>query len=95
MSAAGYGFAEGFAKGMEKNFRQWASEEKDAATVAAARYEQNRKSFFEQNKEDAEKVKAAEAMIEQLYSKANSKDKYARTMDAVELLRSGYSKDKL
>ena len=33
-------------------------------------------------------------MIEQLYSKANPKDKKARTMDAVELLRSGYSVDK-
>lgn len=87
-------FAKGFARGMEKNFRDWAEEEKDAATVAAARYEQNRKSFFEQNKADEEKVAAAEAMIEQLYSKASSKDKTARTMDAVELLRSGYSLDK-
>jgi hypothetical protein len=39
--SAGYGFAEGFAKGMEKNFREWAADEKDAAAVAAARYEEN------------------------------------------------------
>jgi hypothetical protein len=96
MAVQGYGggFAEGFAKGMAKNFENWAKDEKDAAVVAAARYEENRKSFFEQNKEDEEKVAAAEAMIEQLYPKANAVDKRARTIDAVELLRAGYSTDK-
>lgn len=90
----GGGFAKGFAEGMAKNLDQWAKEEGDAAAVAAARYEENRKSFFEKNKEDEEKVAAAEAMIEQLYPKANAVDKRARTTDAVELLRAGYTIDK-
>jgi len=90
----GGGFAKGFAEGMAKNLDKWAKEEGDAAAVAAARYEENRKSFFEQNREDEEKIKQAEAMIEQLYPKAADIDKRARTTDAVELLRAGYSIDK-
>lgn len=84
-------FAKGFAKGMEKNFREWASDEKDAAAVAAARYEQNRKNFFEKNKEDELKIQQADQIIEQLYSNEATKDKEARKTDAVQLLRSGNS----
>jgi len=90
----GGGFAKGFAEGMADNLDKWAKEEGDAAVVASARYEENRKSFFEQNKEDEEKIKQAEAMIEQLYPKAADVDKRARTTDAVELLRAGYTIDK-
>jgi hypothetical protein len=90
----GGGFAKGFADGMAKNLNKWAQDEDDAAAVAAARYEENRKSFFEKNKEDEEKIKQAEAMIEQLYPKAADSDKRARTTDAVELLRAGYTIDK-
>jgi hypothetical protein len=89
--SAGYGFAEGFAKGMEKNFREWAADEKDAAAVAAARYEENRKSFFEKEKEDQLKIQQADQIIEQLYSNEAPKDKEARKTDAVQLLRSGNS----
>ena len=89
--SAGYGFAEGFAKGMEKNFREWAADEKDAAAVAAARYEENRKNFFEKEKEDQLKIEQADQIIEQLYSNEAPKDKEARKIDAVQLLRSGNS----
>ena len=42
---AGSGFAKGFAEGMEKNFREMAAADADAAKLAAARYEENRKNF--------------------------------------------------
>ena len=54
---SGSGFAKGFAEGMEKNFRAMAAEDADAAKLAAARYEENRKNFFEQEKADQEKIK--------------------------------------
>ena len=76
--AAGYGFATGFARGMEKNFREKAAEEKDAAALAAARYEKNRQNFFEQEKEDQKKINQAEQIIEQLYPNASTRDKEAR-----------------
>ena len=89
--AAGYGFATGFARGMEKNFREKAAEEKDAAALAAARYEKNRQNFFEQEKEDQKKINQAEQIIEQLYPNASTRDKEARKTDAVQLLRADNS----
>lgn len=89
--AAGSGFATGFARGMEKNFREKAAEEKDAAALAAARYEKNRQNFFEQEKEDQKKIDQAEQIIQQLYPNAASRDQDARKNDAVQLLRSGNS----
>ena len=89
--AAGYGFAKGFARGMEKNFREMAAEEKDAAAIAAARYEKNRENFFEQEKEDQKKIDQAEQIIQQLYPNAASRDQEARKTDAVQLLRAGNS----
>jgi len=89
--AAGYGFATGFARGMEKNFREKAAEEKDAAAIAAARYEKNRQNFFEQEKNDQKKISQAEQIIEQLYPNASTRDKEARKTDAVQLLRADNS----
>ena len=89
--AAGSGFATGFARGMEKNFREKAAEEKDAAALAAARYEKNRQNFFEQEKDDQKKISQAEQIIEQLYPNASTRDKEARKTDAVQLLRADNS----
>ena len=88
---SGSGFAKGFAEGMEKNFRAMAAEDADAAKLAAARYEENRKNFFEQEKEDQLKIKQADQIVEQLYKNEDTRDKEARKNDAVQLLRSGNS----
>ena len=85
---AGAGFAKGFAEGMEKNFRAMAAEDADAAKLAASRYEENRKNFFEQEKADQEKIKQAEQLVNQLYPGLDTKNKEARKSDIVQLLRS-------
>ena len=88
---AGSGFAKGFAEGMEKNFREMAAADADAAKLAAARYEENRKNFFEQEKEDQLRIKQADQIVEQLYKNEAPRDKEARKTDVIQLLRAGNS----
>ena len=81
-------FAEGFASGIERGLKVRAQDESDAAKLAASRYEENKKNFFEQERADQEKIKQAEALVNQLYPGLDTKNKEARKSDIVQLLRS-------
>ena len=81
-------FAEGFASGIERGLKVRAQDESDAAKLAASRYEENKTNFFEQEKADQEKIKQAEALVNQLYPGLDTKNKEARKSDIVQLLRS-------
>ena len=88
---AGEGFAQGFAKQFAKGLEVKYKEEMDEARVAADRYKMDKDAFLKSEKEDEEKVNQAEQLINSLYPKADKRNKNARTIDALNMLRAGIS----
>jgi|MDTC01.3.fsa_nt_gb hypothetical protein len=88
---AGQGFAQGFATQFAKGLEVKYKEEMDEARVAADRYKMDKDAFLKSEKEDEEKVNQAEQLIESLYPKADKRNKNARTIDALNMLRANIS----
>lgn len=88
---AGQGFAQGFATQFAKGLEVKYKEEQDEARVAADRYKMDKDAFLRSEKEDEEKVNQAEQLIESLYPKADKRNKNARTIDALNMLRANIS----
>lgn len=88
---AGQGFAQGFATQFAKGLEVKYKEEQDEARVAADRYKMDKDAFLKSEKEDKEKVNQAEQLIESLYPKADKRNKNARTIDALNMLRANIS----
>ena len=92
---AGQGFAKGFANQMAKNLEIKYKEEQDEARVAADRYKMDKDAFLKSEKEDEQKINQAEQLIDSLYPGADKRNKDARLIDALNMLRANISYDQV
>ena len=92
---AGQGFAQGFATQFAKGLEVKYKEEQDEARVAADRYKMDKDAFLKSEKEDEQKINQAEQLIDSLYPGADKRNKDARLIDALNMLRANISYDQV